>query len=183
MEDNIIIELYFSRDERAIQETSEKYGSYLLKIANNILNQNESSEECVNDTYLRTWNTIPPTKPGKLSAFLARITRNLAIDHFRKATSDKHGGGQLHLCLDELYECIGEKSDVDDRIALRSALESFLRGIPVKNKDIFLLRYFYLMPLEEIADRYGMSDSAVKMVLYRLREKLRGHLEKEGIIL
>ena len=179
----MIIELYFSRDERAIQETSEKYGSYLLKIANNILNQNESSEECVNDTYLRTWNTIPPTKPGKFSAFLAKITRNLAIDRFRKNTSEKQGGGQVTLCLDELHECIGGKTDVDDRIALKNALESFLRGLPVKNKDIFLLRYFYLMPLDEIADRYEMSESAVKMELYRMREKLRGFLEKEGIVL
>lgn len=94
--------------------------------------------------------------------FLARITRNLAIDRFRKETSDKHGTGQVLICLDELQDCIGGKTSIDDRIALKNALESFLRELPVKNKDVFLLRYFYPMPLDEIADRCEMSESAVK---------------------
>lgn len=183
MEDNKIIELYFSRDESAIRETSEKYGLYLQRIADNILNQIESAQECVNDTYLRTWNSIPPTRPNKFSAFLAKITRNLAIDRLRRDVSDKHGGGQVPICLDELEECIGEKSNIDDQLTLKTALESFLQKVSSKNRDIFLLRYFYLMPIEEIADRYGMSVGAVKMVLSRVRQKLRKHLEKEGITL
>lgn len=181
MEDNKIIELYWQRDESAIRECQIKYGAYCGTIANNILCSAEDSEECVNDTWLRVWNVIPPQKPSRLSVFLGKITRNLAIDKYRKGNSQKYGGGQTALCLEELSECIGESSPIEDRIALRELLNSFLRELPEKNRNIFLLRYWYLMPVSEIAQRYDLSEGAVKMILQRIRNKQKSHFEKEGV--
>ena len=182
MEDERIIELYFSRDERALKETADKYGSYLMTIANNILNQLEEAEECVNDTYLRAWNSIPPTRPNRFNVFLAGIVRNLAIDRYRKKRTVKNGGGQVALCLDELSECIGERDvDIDDANELKNALNGFLKGIKTRQKDIFLLRYYYLLPIEDVAKRCKCSKASEKMSLHRTRKELRNYLEKEGI--
>lgn len=181
MEDNDIIELYWQRDEAAVRESMTKYGAYCSAIAGNILHSAEDAEECVNDTWMRVWNTIPPEKPGRLSAFLGKITRNLAIDKYRRCRSQKYGGGQTALCLDELGECIGEDVPIEDRIALRELMHSFLTALTDKNRDIFLLRYWYMMPVCEIAERYGISEGAVKMILQRTRSKLKGYLEKEGV--
>lgn len=181
MEDIQIIELYWQRDETAIKESRTKYGGYCSTIANNILHSAEDTEECVNDTWFRAWNTMPPEKPNRLAVFLGRITRNLAIDKYRKDRSQKYGGGQTALCLDELGECIGEDSPIEDRLALRELLKSFLRDLSDKNRNIFLLRYWYMMPVSEIAKRNDISEGAVKMILQRVRDKLRTYLKKEGI--
>lgn len=181
MKDLHIIELYWQRNESAIKESQMKYGGYCSTIANNILHSAEDTEECVNDTWFRAWNTMPPEKPNRLAVFLGKITRNLAIDKYRRDKSQKYGGGQTALCLDELGECIGENSPIEDRVALKELLDIFLSEIPDKNKDIFLLRYWYLMPLAEIAKRYNTSEGAVKKLLQRLREKLKAYLEKEGV--
>ncbi|MCR5274235.1 MAG: RNA polymerase subunit sigma-70, partial [Clostridiales bacterium] len=119
MEDKSIIELYFQRDEKAIKESQNKYGSYCRAIAHNILHSKEDTEECVNDTWLRSWNSMPPDKPNRLSVYFGRITRNLAIDRYRKERSMKHGGGQIAICLDELSECIGESTSIEDTVALK----------------------------------------------------------------
>lgn len=181
MEDNKIIELYWQRDETAIKECQAKYGPYCGRIANNILCSPEDTEECVNDTWLRAWNAIPPEKPRRLYVFLGRITRNLAIDKYRKDNAKKYGGGQAALCLDELSECIGEGSPIEDRVALKDLLNTFLRDLPEKNRNIFLLRYWYLMPIAEIARRYDLSEGAVKMILQRIRQKQKVYFEKEGV--
>ncbi len=183
-EDNHIIELFFNRDERAIKETSDKYGVYLKKVAENILNQTEEAEECVNDTYFYAWNAIPPARPEKLPAYLARITRNLAIDRYRQKHTVKNGSGQVALCLDELSECIGNKETViEDKIVLSDALNVFLRGLNKKQRDIFCLRYYYFMDIEEVAKRVNSSKASVKMSLHRIRKNLRIFLESEGITL
>ena len=181
MEDNKIIELYWQRDETAIKECQIKYGAYCGTIANNILCSAEDAEECVNDTWLRVWNVIPPEKPSRLSVFLGRITRNLAIDKYRKDNAQKYGGGQISLCLDELSECIGEDNPIEDRIALKDILNTFLKSLPEKNRNIFLMRYWYLMPIGEIARRYDLSEGAVKMILQRIRQKQKVYFEKEGV--
>lgn len=183
MEDSHIIDLYWQRDEQAIKESQRKYGGYCSTIAGNILHSAEDTEECVNDTWLRAWNIIPPEKPNRLAVFLGRITRNLAIDRFRSDTSKKRGGGQMALCLDELAECIGEDSPIEDRLALREGLNRFLRELPDKNRTVFLLRYWYMMPVSEIAKRYDLSEGAVKMLLQRIRNKLKEYLEKEGVVI
>ena len=181
MEDSHIIKLYWQRNESAIKESQKKYGGYCSSIADNILHSAEDTEECVNDTWFRAWNTIPPEKPKRLAVFFGRITRNLAIDRFRSDTSKKRGGGQMALCLDELAECIGEDSPIEDRLALREVLNRFLRELPEKSRTIFLLRYWYMMPVSEIAKQYELSEGAVKMLLQRVRNKLKDYLEKEGI--
>ena len=179
MEDLQIIELYWQRNESAINESRTKYCGYCSAIANNILHSAEDTEECVNDTWFRAWNTMPPEKPGRLAVFLGRITRNLAIDRYRRDRSQKYGGGQTELCLDELGECIGEDSPIEDRLALRELLNSFLYNLPDKNR--FLLRYWYMMPIAEIAKRNDISEGAVKMILQRVRNKLKDYLEQEGV--
>ncbi len=181
MEDKRIVELYWQRDGTAIRECQTKYGSYCNTIAYNILHSAEDTEECVNDTWFRAWNTIPPEKPNRLTAFLGKITRNLAIDKYRKGRARKYGGGQTALCLDELGECIGEEVPVEDKIALKELMHLFLISLTDKNRDIFLLRYWYMMPVNEIAERYGISEGAVKMILQRIRSKLKNYLEKEGV--
>ena len=137
MEDSHIIDLYWQRDEQAIKESQRKYGGYCSTIAGNILHSAEDTEECVNDTWLRAWNIIPPEKPNRLAVFLGRITRNLAIDRFRSDTSKKRGGGQMALCLDELAECIGEDSPIEDRLALREGLRACLESLHARLACIF----------------------------------------------
>ena len=181
MEDLHIIELYWQRDESAIKESQTKYGGYCSTIANNILHSAEDTEECVSDTWFRAWNAMPPEKPSRLAVFFGRITRHRAIDKYRRDNSQQYGGGQTALCLDELAECIGEDSPIEDRLALRELLNIFLRHLPDKNRKLFLLRYWYLMPIAEIAKRTDMSEGAVKMILQRVRDKLRNYLKKEGV--
>lgn len=181
MEDVTIIGLYWSRDEAAIQECQLKYGSYCRTIANNILSSAEDVEECINDTWLRAWNAIPPARPGRLSVFLGKITRNLAIDKYRKDNAQKHGSGQTALCLDELSECIGERSPIEDKVAFRDLLNTFLSDLSEKHQSIFLMRYWYFLSNQEIAQRHGISEGAVKMTLQRIRKKLKVFLEKEGV--
>ena len=181
MEDQQIIRLFWQRDEAAIKESQIKYGAYCTAVARNILHSVQDTEECVNDTWMRAWDTIPPEKPNRLAVFLGRITRNLAIDRFRKGKAQKYGNGQTALCLDELSECIGEESPVEDRLALKELLDTFLRSLPEKNREIFLLRYWYMMSVSEVAERYAMSEGAVKMLLQRVRSRLKTYLEQEGI--
>ena len=180
MDDKQIIELYWQRDEAAIEESQSKYGSYCSSIAERILHSAEDTEECVNDTWLRAWNSIPPQRPNRLAVFFGTITRNLAIDRYRRKTAQKSGGGQIPLCLAELEDCVGELPPIEDRLALKALLQSFLRGMPDRNREIFLLRYWYCMPVKDIAGRYGMREGAVKTLLHRLRAKLKAELEKEG---
>ena len=183
MEDSRIIELYWQRDETAITESSTRYGTYCRVIAYNILRSHEDSEECVNDTWLRAWNNIPPKRPARLSVFFGRIIRNLAIDRYRKYKTRKYGGGEMELCLDELGECVGEEVRIEDRLALKELLDIFLSELPEKNRNIFLLRYWYIMSVNDIAKRYDMSEGAVKMLLSRIRSRLKEYLEKEGVVI
>ena len=183
MEDNQIVELYWQRNEKAIKISQMKYGMYCRKIAENILHSKEDEEECLNDTWLRAWNTIPPEKPSRLDAFFGKITRNLAIDRYRQDRSQKRGEGQTALCLEELEECISKDLNIEESIALKDLLNKFLRKLPKKNKDIFLFRYWYLMSIKEIALKFGTSEGSIKMILKRLRENLREYLEKEGVAL
>lgn len=186
MDDCKIIELYNARSEDAITETAKKYGRYCYSIAYNILHSDEDSEECVSDTYMRAWNVIPPQKPGVLSAFLGKITRNLSLDRWRKHTSAKRGAGEVPLAIDELEECVpsGESVEqaVEDR-ALTETLNRFLASLTAEKRKIFVKRYWYLSPVKDIAAELGFTESKVKMILLRTREELREFLEREGITL
>ena len=182
MQDNEIVDLYWARSEDAISQTNIKYGAYCRKIAMNITANTEDSEECVNDTYLSAWNSMPEERPNLLAPFLAAITRNLAISVYRKTHSKKRGEGQLPLALDELAEVAGS-STVEDEAARRllaGHINTYLAGLSSDNRIVFVRRYFYVDSLADIASACNMTESGVKSLLFRLRAKLKEFLEKEG---
>ncbi len=185
MDDRQIINLFNERSEAAISETAAKYGKYCHAIAYNILYNEEDTEECINDTYLKAWDAIPPQIPEKLSAFLGKITRNLAITKYRYNSSKKRGNGQVALALEELSECIPAGNSTEqaasDKLFIEK-LNEFLEELPAEKRKIFMQRYWYLRPVAEIAEEFAISESKVKMTLLRTRNKLKRVLEKEGII-
>ena len=186
MEDRQIIALYNERSEAALSETEKKYGRYCRTIAYNILNNEEDSEECVNDTWLRAWEAIPPQCPESLAAFLGKITRNLALNLYKHKNREKRGGGQTMLVLDELAECVPGTDSTEEtveEVLLTEVLNGFLEELPTEKRKIFMRRYWYMSSVKEIAKDYGLSESKVKMTLLRLRSKLKTVLEKEGILL
>lgn len=182
MDDKRIIELYVERDERAIQETQIKYGKYCLAIAHNILNNTEDAEETVNDVYIGTWHAIPPHNPENLSTFLGKITRRYAIKRWRAARALKRGGGEVPLVLEELMGCIPAENDMErdmEMADLSNLLNHFLAALPKQERTVFVCRYWYMDSVGSIADRYGFSQSKVKSMLSRTRNKLRTYLKKE----
>lgn len=183
MEDSKIIDLYFERSQSAISETQKKYGRYCHTIAYNVLYSNEDAEECVNDTYLRAWQSIPPHRPSCLSSFLGRITRNLALDRYDEKTAQKRGGS-LDLALEEISECLPDThgEDRNDK-AIKDAINSFLASLPKRTRIIFMQRYWYLSSISEISLSLGISESNVKVILMRTRNKFKAHLEKEEIFI
>lgn len=185
MTDDKIIQLFFQRKEAAIEETHRKYGAYCFKIANNILNNREDSEECLNDTWLKTWNLIPPTRPVHFNLFLAKIVRNFAINRYRSKHTHKRGKGEMALVLDELEECIAGQADVETLYVaeeLQSTINKFVRRLPERDGNVFIRRYFYTDSIKDISNRYHISENNVRVMLNRTRNKLRIELEKEGYI-
>lgn len=186
MKDNEIIELYWNRDEAAITATADTYGNYCYSIAYNILSNNEDAEECVNDTWLNAWKSIPPQWPNRLSTYLGKITRNLSLNRYKLLAAQKRGKGQVELALSELEGCIPAQGDMDqitDEMVLVNAIETFLRMQPRTERNIFIGRYWYLYPIRDLAGAYHMSESKVVSLLHRMRIKLKLYLEKEGISL
>lgn len=186
MKDQEIIALYWSRDEAAIAATADTYGNYCYSIAYNILYNNEDAEECVNDTWLNAWKSIPPQRPSRLSTYLGKITRNLSLNRYQLLTAQKRGNGQTALALSELEECVPAQTGMEqitDEMVLVSAIEAFLRAQPRTERNIFIGRYWYLHPVRDLAGAYHMSESKVVSLLYRMRNKLKLHLEKEEIFL
>ena len=181
MDDLQIIELYFARDEHAIKETDHKYGKLCFRVAKNLLFNNEDSEECVNDTWNGAWNAMPPEKPTRLSSFLARITRNIAIDRYRHNNAQKRTA-EVEVAMEEYWECIpnGEAS-VEDMLALKQAINGFLARLDARSRVIFMRRYWYSMPIKAIADSMRLSESHVSVILHRTRSKFKDYLTKEGI--
>ena len=182
VEDERIVDLYFERSETAISETEQKYGRYCHYIAYNILSSDLDAEECVNDTYLRAWESIPPQRPKLLKSFLGKITRNLALDRYDHDHAQKRGGG-VDTALEEIAECVpeGDGREMSDEIALREAINRFIESLPKQTRIIFIRRYWYLCHIDNIARDLGLSVSNVKVILMRTRKKFKTHLEKEGI--
>ena len=181
MEDKQIVDLYWERSESAIAETEKKYGRYCHYIAYQILENDEDAKEIVNDTYLKTWQTIPPKCPESLKPYVGMISRQLALNAYEEQHTQKRG--QITFVLDELAECLpgdDEDWDVVSGVALHDSLNTFLRGLPQKTRNIFIRRYWYTSSIAEIAEEYSMKDSAVAMLLLRTRNKLKTHLQKEG---
>ena len=185
MEDAKIVQLYWDRNEEAIPVTADKYGSYCTTIANNILGNREDAEECVNDTYLKAWNSMPPHRPGVLSAFLGKIVRNLAFNQYKYNTAEKRGGSQTRVVLDEIAELVSDADNVEqeiDRKELVDAVDRFLDTLQEQERRVFLRRYWYLDSVSEICSRFGYSKSKVTTMLHRTRLKLRSRLEQEGLL-
>ena len=186
MEDHEIVDLYWARDERALTETAAKFGAYCRKIALRLLGSAPDAEEVENDTWLAAWNSMPENRPVKLAPYLGRITRNLALDRWDAAQAQKRGGGQAPLILDELAACLPAPGRVEEQVEaaeLARTTSSFLRAQPEPARGMFLRRYWYCDTIEEIARRYGMGQSKVKMRLRRIRQQLAAYLEQEGIFL
>ena len=184
MEDLEIVELYWQRDERAIKETSNKYEKYCYSIAYNILHNSEDSKECINDTYLETWEAIPPAHPYVLSTFVGKITRRLSINKWKSLSAEKRGGGEYPLSLDELEECVADNRSIKDEIDvafLTDLINKFLSERKEIERKVFVCRYWYFDSIGEISLRFGFTQSKVKMMLKRTRDELREYLEKEGI--
>ena len=183
MEDSKIVDLYWKRSEQAISETQNKYGHYCLSIARNILPTREDAQESVNDTYMAAWNIMPPNRPSILSTFLGKLTRRISIDRWRNLSADKRGGGTVPIALDELAECIPGGSDPVAEVEAKELAEAvgrFLDTVSHTERKVFLRRYFDLAKIQDIAIEFNMSTGKVKSMLYRTRNKLREHLQKEG---
>lgn len=186
MKDSEILDLYWARDERALAETQASYGNYCHSIAWRILNDREDAEECVNDTWMRAWNAIPPKRPERLNLFLGTITRNLALDRWKGRNTMKRGGGETMLALDELAECVPAANSTEETVEaaeLKRLLNQFLHTLPERECNVFLRRYWYVEEYESIAKRYGMRLNTVKTSLFRTRGKLKRFLEGEGVLL
>ena len=184
MEDAAIIDLYWARSQQAIAESELKYGAYCHAIALRILNRTEDAEECVNDTWLRAWNAMPPQRPSILSAFFAKLTRNLSLDRWRRQRAAKRGGGQTELALQELEEALPDRRRPDEALeAAETArlISAFLRRQGELDRKLFVRRYFYLESLADLGARFGLTQGQVKSRLHRVRQRLRAELEREGV--
>ena len=182
MLDESIIELYNDRSEEAIAETIKKYGRLCHTVAYNVLRDEEDAKECVNDTYLHAWNSIPPAHPNSFSSFLCRIARNLALDRYRRKSASSRSNGQTELIFEELGECISGSDSTEqviDSIIQRDVINSFLDSLNPESRDIFVCRYFYMYSTAQIAKAYRISESKVRTSLCRARNKLKTILERE----
>ena len=188
MQDEQIIDLYFDRNERALTETSDKYGNYCRTIARTILNDEESAKECFNDTLFHSWNAMPPKRPNCLKTFVGKITRNVSLQRVRAAHAVKRGGGEAVIAIDELQECIPattthEAEQIEEEIVIREVLDAVLSDLSTQNRRIFVRRYWYCSSIEEIAKALGLSEGNVRTSLSRSRNKLRVALEEAGVAL
>ena len=183
MDDNTLIDLYWARDEAAITGTASKYGKLCTYIAHNILHSAEECEECVNDTYFSVWNAIPTQRPDHFSVFISRITRNLALKRWEHLSAAKRSTAAV-TSLDELGDCVsgapGVESELENR-RIENAIGEFLWAQEDEKRCIFIRRYWYFDSIQAICQRTGSSESRVKSILFRMRQKLRHHLESEGI--
>ncbi len=183
MDDLELIELYFARDERALRGTEEKYGRLCLTIAGNLLARREDAEECVNDAYLALWNAIPPQRPLVFSAYLARITRNLALKKWEQLSARKRNPAAL-TSFEELDDCLSGGESPENEVEARQIkelIDRFLWQQSEERRNVFIRRYWYFDSVKSIAGQTGFTQNKVKSILYDMRRKLRACLESEGI--
>lgn len=183
MEDTQIIDLYLLRSENAITETDAKYGRLCRNLAMNILSNQEDVEECINDTYLGAWNAIPPQHPVSLCAFISRIARNLALKKYEYTTAQKRNP-EAAVSLTELEDCVSGLDMVEEEIEntrIAKVISDFLRSQNYENRNVFLRRYWYFDSIAEIAKRFEISESKTAAMLFRMRRKLKAHLQREEI--
>ena len=182
MEDQRIVDLYWNRDEDAILHTQRKYGGLCQTIANNILGNPQDAEECVNDAYLKVWNSIPPERPESLLGFLSRVVRNISLDKYRFNRAEKRSRG-ADIMFSELEECLSDESvaALNEDEGIVDAINRFLKTLDQENRILFVRRYYYMDGNETLAKTFGMNDNTIRQRLFRMRENLKKFLEKEGI--
>ena len=184
MTDTEIISLFFERSEQAITELDKKHGSAVARVARNILGNEQDTEECVNDTYLGTWNTIPPNKPSPLRTFVCKIARNLATKKYHSNTAEKRNS-QYDLALDELEEVLSDNNSVEEAYEakeLRASVNGFLATLNDSDRFLFMRRYWYSDSVQDIAKMANSTTNSVAVRLFRIRKKLKLYLEKEGLL-
>lgn len=183
MKDEEIVDLYWQRDEQAITETNAKYGPYCRVVADNILHDEEDTGECINDTWFKTWNSIPPNRPDSLKLYVVKIARNLALNIYKSRNAIKRGCGEISYVFEELEMCVSGNENVEDKIItkeLGEEVNQFLHMIKERECNIFIRRYFYVESVREIAQRYGVSEKNVGVILTRTRKKLKNYLKERG---
>lgn len=183
VDDREIVGLYWARDQLAIAESQRKYGGFCSGIARNILRSREDAEECVNDTWGRAWESMPPQRPQSLGAYLGRIVRNLSLNRWRKNRAARRGGGELDLLLSELEDCLPAPGEgvLCPEEELSGVITAWLEGLPPEDRSLFLRRYWYGDPVSLLARARGTTGNHLSVRLHRLRQRLREHLEKEGV--
>jgi RNA polymerase sigma-70 factor (ECF subfamily) len=180
----MIVDLYLNRNENAVDETAKKYGNYCFTISKNILKSEGDAQECVNDTYLRAWNSIPPAKPLKLRTFLGRITRNLSLDRYKFNRTKKRKGSEFELLLAELEECVSSNLTVEaefDSNFVVQLINDWLLSQISENRILFVRRYWHAESIKDLVENHQLSESKIKSVLFRMRKSLKIHLKKEGV--
>lgn len=183
MDDEQIIALYWARDQKALGESQRKYGPLCLRLSENILSSREDAEECVSDTWLRAWDTMPPQRPNSLRAYLSRICRNLSLDRWRARRAQKRGEG-LELLLSELEDCVPAAPSAEEAAESREitrCIDAWLVTLGQEERTLFLRRYWYGQSVKELARQTGCAPQKMTQKLYRLRQSLRRALEEEGI--
>lgn len=182
-DENEIIELFNRRDEKAISLAASRYGRYCTAVAMNILGNAQDAEECLNDTFLKAWENIPPAKPDNLPGYLAKITKNIALNRYRSTHAEKRGSGSVDSVYEELSECVPDKNSIErsyEHKELIEAINMFLAKLAADKRDMFVLRYWYCMSVSEIAARVGISENRAAVELFRIRKKLIKHLQRKG---
>ena len=185
MDDSQILELYWERNPDAVLQTDRKYGLYCRQVSFNILRSREDAEECVNDSWLKAWHSIPPTKPRHLRAYLAKLTRNVSLDRWDQLQAQKRGGGRTALLLSELSDCIPAAGTVEQALedrAISAAVSAWLRQQNPRNRVAFVRRYWYADSLTDIVQMTNMSYSSISVRLHRTKNKLKNLLAKEGVL-
>ncbi len=185
MEDKSIIELLWERSKEAVDALSRKYGGYCYSIAYNILSSREDSEECVNDTYFKVWNVIPPNRPQNFPGFLGKLVRSLALDRVRLRTRKKRGGGQYEAVLSELEETLSSNESVERHIEdeeIAAALNRFIAALDEESRTVFVMRYFGFYSIEAVGKKIGGNENRVQYLLRKTRTALKKFLEKEELL-
>ena len=185
MEDKQILDLYFARDEKAIEESDKKYGHYCFTVAYNVLFDAEDARECLNDTWHTTWNLIPPNRPNQLKYYLAKITRSIALNVFRKYSAQKRGGLESEVVFEEIEGIVADKQNPEKELEKKELIQCinhFLRRQKERDRNMFIRRYFYMESIDKIAKRYGVSANNGSVILSRMRDELKEHLRKEGYL-
>ena len=185
MDDLEIVSLFLLKNEQAVQQAQKEYGAYCRSIALRILANEADAEECVNDVWLAAWNSIPPNEPERLSTYLGKLTRNIAINKLRENRAAKRSTGEYALSLDELAEVLQGGEDIEKQVQMKDlerAIGDFVRALPEMQKHVFICRYWYFDAVPDIAKRFGFSDSKVKSMLHRLRKKLKDYLKREELL-